>query len=286
MKDVPRSIDIAALPRPDWITLVDGVAWVANVDNGIVRIRRDGHRLGVVHTTTDVCEAMDQGFGSVWAVDCFAKEVVRMNARTGALQARIALGEVVPAQESSLAVGSAGVFLINGTHAIARVDPATNQVDPARFEGPGFASALRFADGSLWVTCAGTGVVTRLDPSTGKVQAEIKTQAGVRFITVGGDALWVLNTEAGDVYRIDPVSNTLTATIDVGDQVHGGDIAFGHDSVWVRVSDALLDQIDPGTNIVVKRYGAASGGGSVAADESALWISAHEKLTVWRVLLD
>jgi virginiamycin B lyase len=286
MQDVRRALDIDAMPRADWITVAGGIAWVANVDNGIVRFRRDGHRLGVVPTPTDVCAAMDQGFGSVWAVACIGKQLVRMDARTGALQARIALEGVVPAQESSVAVGPEGVFLIDGEHAIARVDPETNLVDPTRLGGLNFPSALRLAYGSLWVTCAGTGVVTRLDPATGSVQAEITTKPGIRFVTAGQDAIWVLNNDDGDVYRIDPASNTVAATIDVGDPVNGGDIAFGHDSVWARVTDSLVAQIDPDTNAVVKRYGEPSGSGSVAADDTALWISAHDKLTVWRVLLD
>jgi streptogramin lyase len=286
MADVPNALDITAQPRPDWITLAHGVAWVANVDHGIARFARDGHRIGLVKTTDDICEAMDQGFGSVWAVDCITRQIVRLDARTGRLQARIDLGEVTPPQDASLAVGPETVFVIDGDHAIAQVDPGTNRVTPTRLTGTNFPSALRFADGSLWVTCSGTGVVSRLDPATGKVQAEITTKPGIRFATAGHDAIWVLNTAEGEVYRIDPSTNALTATIDVGQPVLFGDIAFGHDSVWVRVTDALVAQIDPATNTLVKRYGAGAGPGSVAADDGALWISAHTTLSVWRVLLD
>ena len=43
-----------------------------------------------------------------------------------------------------------------------------------------------------------------------------------------------------------------------------------------RVSDALVARIDPSTNTVVARYGLPSGSGSVAADDNAVWISAHD----------
>jgi virginiamycin B lyase len=287
MEDVPRALDITAMPQPDMITIEHGVAWVANVDHGIARFGRDGRRIGsVVRTETNVCEEMGQGFGSVWAVDCIGKQIVRMDARTGALQARVALGKLVAAQDSAIAVGPEGVFLIDGDHVIARVNPDTNRVEPARLHGPDFPSSLELAYGSLWVTCAGTGTVTRLDPATGKVQAEIATKAGVRYLTAGPDALWVLNPVEGEVYRIDPATNKLAATIDVGEPLRFGNIAYGHGSVWARVTDALVAQIDPGTNTVVKRYGERGGTGSVAADDTALWISAHDALTVWRVLLD
>jgi virginiamycin B lyase len=286
IEDVPGVLAVPATPNPDWITIANGVAWVANVDHGIARFRHNGHRIGLVRTKSDVCLAMDQGFGSVWAVDCDAKQLLRMDARTGALQARIALELVIPQAESSLAVGPEGVFLLDGSGAIAQVDPDSNQVLPERVPGPDLPSALRLAFGSLWVTSEATGIVSRIDPATGTVQAEVTTQPGIRFLAAGEGAVWVLNNEAGVVHRIDPTTNTLAATIPVDWKVHGGDIAVGHGSVWARVSDALVSRIDPRTNKVVERYGSGAGSGSVAADDTALWISAHEVRTVWRILLD
>ena len=41
-----------------------------------------------------------------------------------------------------------------------------------------------------------------------------------------------------------------------------------------------------GPDTVVARYGPPSGSGSVAADEDAVWVSAHDVTTVWRLLFD
>jgi len=88
------------------------------------------------------------------------------------------------------------------------------------------------------------------------------------------------------VSRVDPAKNAIAATIRVsGRPVQGGDIAFGGGSVWARVSDVLIAQIDPATNEVVARFGESWGSGSVAADDEAVWISAHEVLSVWRLPL-
>ena len=286
LADLAGALDITAEPKPDWITIANGVAWVANVDHGIARFRSDGHRLGVVPTETEVCEAMGQGFGSVWAIDCISRQLIRMDARSGKLQKRIPLKGITPPENASPAVGPEGVFVIDGDHAIVRVDPETNQVDPQPITSADFPSALRAAYGSLWVTCTGTGVVSRLDPATGDLQAEVRLKPGIRFLTEGADSLWVLNTTEGTVERIDPATNTLVASIDVGEVIKGGDLAFGHGSVWARVTDAMVARIDPTTNAVTDRYGERAGGGSVAVDDTALWISVAVKLTVWRVLLD
>jgi len=285
MEDMPGALSVRAGPSPDWITVAHGIAWVANVDHGIARYGLDGHRIGVVRTRSDVCLAMDQGFGSVWAVDCDASQLLRMDARTGALQKRIELG-FSPRGESSLAVGPEGVFLLDSGNSIARVDPDSNTVADERLPGPDRPSAVRLAFGSLWVTSEGTGVVTRLDPASGAVQAEIATEPGIIFLAAGEGAVWVMNNELGTVERIDPATNTRVATIAVDWKVHGGDIAVGHGAVWARVSNSLVSRIDPRTNTLVARYGSGEGSGSVAADGKALWISAHEVRTVWRLLLD
>jgi streptogramin lyase len=285
IEDMPGVLAVSATPSPDWITIAHGVAWVANVDHGIARFGLDGKRVGVVRTRSDVCLAMDQGFDSVWAVDCDARQLLRMDAGTGALQKRIDLG-FTPRPESSLAVGPEGVFLLDSGSGIARVDPRSNRVLDERLPGPDQPSAVRLAFGSLWVTSEATGVVTRIDPATGAVQAEVTAPPGIIFLAAGEGAVWVMNNEQGTVERIDPTTNTLAATIAVDWKVHGGDIAVGHGSVWARVSDALVSRIDPSTNTLVARYGSGEGSGSVAADGKALWISAHEVRTVWRVPLD
>ena len=86
--------------------------------------------------------------------------------------------------------------------------------------------------------------------------------------------------------RVDPATNTVTATIHVsGRPIQGGDIAVGGGSVWARVSDVLIAQIDAATNTVVARFGESWGSGSVAADDEAVWISAHDVLSIWRLPL-
>ena len=57
--------------------------------------------------------------------------------------------------------------------------------------------------------------------------------------------MWVLNQADGTVSRIDPKTNEVVATIDVGVPGPGGDIAAGEGAVWVRATKVLLSVIDP-----------------------------------------
>jgi streptogramin lyase len=124
-------------------------------------------------------------------------------------------------------------------------------------------------------------------PRQGATVATIKIpEGGESFLTIGYGSIWVLNKNTGTVARIDPTSNAVTAQIRVAaGSIGGGDIAAGGGYVWARVTDALVAKIDPASNTVVARYGPASGSGSVADDGQAVWISAHNATTTWRLPL-
>lgn len=74
-----------------------------------------------------------------------------------------------------------------------------------------------FAAGSLWIASESDWQVTRIDPATGSVLAEIdwepeesETFANPRLWLEGGhSSLWGGNTETGGITRIDPVANRV-----------------------------------------------------------------------------
>ncbi len=86
--------------------------------------------------------------------------------------------------------------------------------------------------------------------------------------------------------RLDPVTNSVVATIPTGGPIQGGDIAVGGGYVWARITEVLVAQIDPATDTVVARYGPPSASGSVDADDQAVWVSDYIAQAVWRLPLD
>lgn len=262
------------------------MAWVANVSRGVV-----GYDLTSTASVADlpfvgdVCMAMDSTADSLFAGDCGATTLVRINVLDRSIAATVSLPFAGLAEESSIAASNDAVWVMSSRAEgqIARIDQATNAVTDT-FAAPTGGSAMRFTDGSLWVSDADHALVHRLDPTTGVVQATIDVDAGARFMAVGEGGLWVMNNTAGTVSFIDPSTNAVTGTILVSSyRVDGGDIAVGGGFVWARVSDVALAQIDPATMTVVARYGHNVGSGSVAANNDAVWISAHDVTTVWRL---
>lgn len=291
---VPEPTDIEAagatrvpdLGEPDWLMLAGGSAWAAGVDKGVGRLDgTTGALVGSVVVTGEICLAMDVGFESLWAASCRpTPSLTRIDPSTGKVTATIPLPSDDLASESSLAVTDTAVWVLTTDRKLIKVDPETNAV-AGTFETVPGAAALRGGFGSLWITDANEGALLRVDPADASVKQTIPIPegTGARFLAVGDDAVWVL-VPGGTVARIDPATNAVAAVIPVDSgRIDGGDIAVGGGAVWARVTSSLVVRIDPATNAATVAYGPASGSGSVAADDDALWVSAHDVSAVWRL---
>jgi virginiamycin B lyase len=284
------ALTVEAQPFPDFALTVDGTVWISGVEPGIVGYDAVTGAVRGSAETDDVPLAMEQGFGSLWAGEGSGVEigtVVRVDPGDGAVQARVPMPSPGLRPESSLAVTDDAVWaLVDGDDVDSRllvaIDPATDTVRDS-FPAPPAAEALRGGFGSVWVATSRQSVV-RVDPSDGSTQATVETGSGSRFMTVGEDAVWVINQDDGTVSRIDPETDAVVATVRVSDgRIPGGDIAAGDGAVWVRTATELATAIDVATDEVVRVLGPATGSGSIAVTPGAVWITAHDVREVYRV---
>jgi DNA-binding beta-propeller fold protein YncE len=148
---------------------------------------------------------------------------------------------------------------------VVRIDPRTNRVvDRIPVDPP---SGLAFGHGSVWVTSAGYGTVSRIDPQSDKVVAKIRVGRGVGDIAVdeSSGAVWVASaylpkggydfskySEDRNLTRVDPETNRVVEEIPIrpGVRYGGGasSVAVGEGAVWALNSDAKLLKVDPATN--------------------------------------
>jgi virginiamycin B lyase len=185
------------------------------------------------------------GAGSLWATTFDTDELLRVDARTNALVARIPL---VHGQSAVhwLGFGEGSVWVSNFEHnSVSRIDPATNTVVatiPVTLNPTGVAVGA----GSVWVTNHRAGTISRIDPARNHVVAEIPVgpagQGGPQMIAAGAGAIWVTVPNATALVRVDPESNAVVARIAEGPTC--GSLAEGFDSVW---GDASCD-----TNTLVR----------------------------------
>ena len=121
-----------------------------------------------------------------------------------------------------------------------------------------------------------------LDAGTGKLIASVPVGSGPVRITPGAGALWVTNTDAGTVSRIEPDAQAAVQTIEVGSGPAG--IAFGNGDVWVANSaEGTVSRINAETNRVVQTIKGLQGPRGIAYGEGAVWVATLDDRSVTRI---
>jgi virginiamycin B lyase len=273
----------------DWLAAGRRGIWLSGMEE-IYRLNpRTGRKQVRIPIPEGPCQASDVGAGAVWTATCGVPGLAKIDTKRNRVARHVALPVSTDYfGEGSIGVGAGAVWLVTDgpdctACRVSRVDPGTMEVTteiPVRIG----AASVRVGAGSVWVSNPVEDVVQRIDPNTRKVIRTIKTGRGPRFFDVGEGAAWTLDQVDGTVTRIDADTNR-TVRIAARVRGEGGDLTVGGGSVWARGSDKLLTRIDPKRRRVVARYGPSSGSGAVIVGGGAVWISAHDVNTVWRLRL-
>lgn len=267
--------------HPDWMAVTKGGVWVASSSaNHVVWLDAKTNKPGTIVTVNKPCAGLAVGFGSLWIPSCGDHAVVRVNAVTGAPQARAAAG---PADsEGGIAVGAGSVWIVTSKASdLARIDPNTNKV-VAQIRIPAGSFNPAYADGSVWVSSNEGGTLVRVDPATNSVVGQTLVGPMPRFLTVGGGSIWVLNQGDGTIARVDAKTGSRTALIEAGIPGFGGEIAFGGGSVWATVFKFPITRIDARTNVVTAQWH-GQGGDSIRFADGSIWLSNLLGARVWRI---
>ena len=270
-------IRLAAVGNNVWATRHDGIA----------RINTD--TLETTTFETPVRGEAATSFGAtadaVWVGDWDRGTVYRLDPTTGAVVGEVSVGNPVRFAEAhgKVWIGS------GATGTMVRIDPATTKatVTDLPFE-------LVAGDSAWGVT--GFHEITRVAIDTGEATViDVPEPWGPGDCSVRGsiDSLWVLCHENDIAARIDPDTNSVMATLEVGSPVFGGvhaiddwaffiegiDEAGAHDGRIVRV-DLRTNQID---RIFELGPDFDPDIGVIAAD--ALWVPIAAAGEVWRIPL-
>jgi len=272
----------------DFAALAGGFLVTTDVDGGMEVYELSGKLLYTLSVPGGACGAPDVGFGAIWTATCAASPGLARIDDSSFYAAPVDVGGATD-PSASVAAAEGGVWLIRAgaRNELIEVNPQIQSRSVVFSEAaPDGASAVRAGYGAVWVASPSLGRVTRIDPGSGDVVATIDVGHEPQLLAIGDNAVWTLNQADASLSRIDPATNGVVATVSFGEVVDRSEIAFGGGYVWVRGSTTLLYQIDPSTNKVFRRYGPATGSGGVAADDSAVWMTAHDSTTIWRLPLD
>jgi YVTN family beta-propeller protein len=222
---------------------------VASQDAVWVLTPSDNHLLRIDPATTEVVatigvrrgsSGLAVGAGAVWVSSSQEGTVVRIDPATNQVVASIPVG---PAP-GAMTVAGGVLWVALPDNGLARIDPASNRSTVVDVPGC-CAGELAAGEGALWVANHRDGALVRVDPVTGRVAARIPlpktTDQRPHQVAVGEGAVWVTSISpsrgtANLLWRVDPVSNQVTGTLDLGPTSAGAianRVAAGNGAVWV-----------------------------------------------------
>jgi len=119
----------------------------------------------------------------------------------------------------------------------------------------------------------------RIDPHTNRVTAKIKIPKA-DWITPGAGALWV-SSETNKVYRLDPGTRKVTATISVGANPLAS--AWVGGKLWVpNIDSNTISVVDPSLNAVSETKPAGNAPLGVLSTPDGVFVSMSNDGAVWR----
>jgi branched-chain amino acid transport system substrate-binding protein len=233
---VVREFPVGATPLA--VVSDDSAAWTLDADaQTISRVPSSGGQV-LTKAPGVTATGLALGEGLLWASYVDRTEngeragVASLDPSTLTLRGHHLLPGVGPdyGEDPTILTANGALWISGPDDLLRKVNPVSLSIeDSARLGTPvlGLASGL----GSIWAT-VGRGVVKRIDPRTlevTKLTTLSTPEAGP--IAVGASSLWVADTLAGHVWRIEPGPPVETHTISAGHAAAG--IAFGDGAVWV-----------------------------------------------------
>jgi hypothetical protein len=236
-----------------------------------------------------------EAFGSLWVgmiTDQGQLQLARADPSTGVIEHTFPLD--IPAREwggDGIVSGAGSVWAPGGTDGegarIARIDPATDQVDVIDLPGRAVSSLSFDGDGRLWATISlagsGEGAIAELDPETGDVLSTWPFHAewsngvypaegtawihemGVKNSTVEGG--WLTQIVPGDAPSV-TIGGTFAEPVSDGTALW---TPFHGDERAVDLANGIA-RIDPRTGQIVDEWKTASLGYDLAiGDDGGVW---------------
>lgn len=163
---------------------------------------------------------------------------------------------VIPGPCGTMAVLEASLWVANCKDLnLYRVDTQTATVSAIIETGiaePRGETNVVAGAGSIWVPSDAAGIISRIDPSSNEVIAEVEVVPGTFFLAFGFDSLWAVSSEKQLLQRIDPATNSVSGTVELGNQP--GFLVAGEGAVWVQEQkDGTVARILPETLAVSGR---------------------------------
>jgi YVTN family beta-propeller protein len=281
--DIHTNRVVGAAPlgaRPGGVAFGSGSLWVANFDDQTVS-RIDPATLRTLRTIpvggppTGIATSAH----GVWVVES------NLNPPANSATSSVLVGRVDPEFDAPARSVKIGNVIPSGPGAIAAhgnsvwVAPstglltrldATTSAVGRQLDPNATPAGIALGDGAIWLTDSEADNVVRVDPTGLLTPIAVGNAPGA--ITVGGGGVWVVDSLDDSVVRVDPGRRSVTATIAVGRSPAG--VAFGAGSVWVANSgDGTVTRFDPRTDRVQATITVGGSPQAITIADGRAWVT-------------
>jgi DNA-binding SARP family transcriptional activator len=281
--------DLSLAGRPSQLAAGDGALWIGDPDDSVV-LQVDPIRERVVRAIGIKAKpmALAFGWGALWVVG--GDQLVRIDPHYD-VTATTRLHQHVPGfgpgdvgydTVAAVAANPAGLWVAHTVSALSRIDPSSARVLHTTVLDDAPISMALTAD-TVWVATIGDSRVTSVDTNTGNVTGSIPipgisggyaTGASPCLcgtgVAAGFGSVWV--SAADRLWRIDPLTDSATASIRTGDGAAG--LAIAPDAVWVtNYLAGTVSRVNPRTNSVVATINVGSNVRGIAVTPNRVWVA-------------
>jgi virginiamycin B lyase len=279
---------IAVFPAegtPDWQVLTDDAVWVTNGPKN--RVHRLDVKTNTVAAVIPVGKRPCSGLAAGFGSVWVPNCVDKTVSRIDVQTNQVVatIPAAPAASEGGIAASPEGVWLVTDAKGILSKIDPATNTVTAEVEIASGSAGVTYGEGLVWVTSPEKNILTGVDPKTARVVYSTEVGPGPRFVTTGAGSAWTLNQGDGTLSRVDAKTGKLAANIELGIPGSGGELAFGEGHVWATVFTVPITEVDPATNTVVKQW-FGNGGDSIRVGHGSVFLSNLRDGNVWRISLE
>jgi ABC-type transport system substrate-binding protein len=274
--------DMPLAQAPSRIVAGRGDVWVLSQEgqtlSRIDAVTREVSTVGLAQQPSDLAVSR----GDVWVVDGLARTIPLVDTRTLGAALKVPLrgrSGLLDTGDAWVSASSNAVWVSSGA-GLSEYSPAGEFI---RLISDVPHGSLAATSNAVWLgggygAFGPSGTVERIDPKTGKQEAQIST-GPADAVVVGGGAVWAADAGAGTVERIDPARNTIVGTTHLA----GVDAlaASGH-SVWAASANGTVVRIDAHTGQIVSRTEVGGDPVGLAVAGGRVWVAVQPATPVRR----
>jgi DNA-binding beta-propeller fold protein YncE len=208
-------------------------------------------------------------FDSVWVACRTDGEVLRVDAESGEVEARIPARGAV-----AVSADEASVWAVSRDHGtVYRIDPEANEV-AGEVVLPGDTPYIWARGGFLWAGGGGTEIA-RIDPETMEVAGTVQVGDGASDIVEDGDTLLVICHRDHTLWRVDPATDTAVKLSELpGDTPER--LVLSEGTLWATGRGTDLLRVDPATGETQETIEIGTGGIDLVTTDDAIWVAVAE----------